>query len=493
MVVAVGKIPPPKRRPASGRVQFSEAAAIASLARASFYDFVREFWGSIISEEPVWNWHIEFLCNELQVMAERVFRGETKLYDLIVNIPPGTTKSTIISVMFPAWVWTRMPAARFICASYTDKLALDLSRKSRDICRSEKYRACFPEVVIRDDQDTKSYYMNRHGGSRYAVGTGAGVTGFHAHFILIDDPIDPLAAVSEEELKTANRWMTETIPSRKVDKKVTVTILVMQRLHQNDPTGHLLNKDRSNIRHICLPAELSDKINPPELAARYVDGMLDPVRLSREVLEEAWRDLLDYGYSCQFRQDPIPRGGGMFKADRILIRAVPPMLTKVVRYWDKAATGGGGAFTVGFKMGMVLDKITSEQRFWVMDIYRAQVDSWSREVEIKKIAKADGRTVRIGLEQEPGSGGKESAQATVSRLAGYSVVIDKVTGAKELRADPFSTQVNAGNVFMAPGAWNAAFMQEISYYPHSTYKDQVDAGSGAFSMLVRPRRRVGAF
>ena len=118
----------------------------ASLCRDSFYDFVRLFWHIIIPEEPIYNWHIEYLCQELQEIAERVFRGETKKHDLVINISPGTTKSTICSVMFPAWVWTRMPSCRSICASYAYSLAMDLSRRSRDLVQSKKWIRLFGNI-----------------------------------------------------------------------------------------------------------------------------------------------------------------------------------------------------------------------------------------------------------------------------------------------------------------------------------------------------------
>jgi hypothetical protein len=124
----------------SKALNINEYELAADVCRESFFEFVKEFWTEIIPETPVWNWHIPYLCNQMQKIAERVFQGLPKRYDLLVNIPPGTTKSTIISVMFPAWVLTRMPTARIIVATHTDKLGLDLSRKSRDLVKSERYQ-----------------------------------------------------------------------------------------------------------------------------------------------------------------------------------------------------------------------------------------------------------------------------------------------------------------------------------------------------------------
>lgn len=485
----------------------SEADLCQSVCRESFYKFVQEFWEVIIPEDPVWNWHVKYLCDELQAMAELVFKRKKKLHDLIVNIPPGTTKSTICSVMFPAWVWTRMPEARIISASYEHGLALNFARKSRDIILSEKYQATFrfkldpktkkwrpstdkdaAPIVLQDDQNAKSHYENMAKGDRKAVGAGGNITGSHAHFILVDDPLNPKEAVSEAGLKRVNRWMTETLPSRKVDKAVTPTILIMQRLHQDDPTGHLLAKAKDNVKHICLPAEKSDLVRPARLKLKYVNGLLDPVRLSPEVLKEARDDLLEYGYAGQFMQSPVPLGGGSFKVERLSFDTPPIAWRRKVRYWDKAGTSGGGAFTAGVLMGEDM-----KGRFWVLDVIRGQWDSGRREDTIKATAMLDKKNVYVGVEQEPGSGGKESAEATVRRLAGYRVKIDRVTGSKELRADPFSSQVNSGNVSIKKDApWVPAFLDEMRFFPYSRYKDQIDAASGAFARLIQLRRIVGA-
>jgi len=426
-----------------------------------------------------------------------VDKGESFIInDIVVH------NSTICSIMFQPWVWTRMPSARIIGGSYAYNLSMDLSRRGRDIVKSDKYRKAFPEVKLRDDQDTKSYFMNTKGGSRYAVGVGGSVTGMHGHFLMIDDPIDPNKAISEVELTTANRWLAETLPTRKVNKVVVPTILIMQRLHQNDCTANMIEQIKSaqkmdggplRLKHICLPAELTDKVRPENLVTYYKDGLLDPVRLPTGVLNENKAVAGEYGYAGQFLQWPVPLGGGMFKTVKIKIEEdVPAKMSWIqrVRFWDKAGTEGGkGAFTVGLLMGKTKDK-----RFWVLDVIRERLGSAEREAKIKQTAIADGREVIIGIEQEPGSGGKESAENTVRNLAGWRVRIDKPSGSessKELRADPYSVQVNNGNVVMRRGDWNVDYLSELSFFPYSKYKDQVDASSGAFNLLTKRKKRAG--
>lgn len=471
--------------------KFSKKSLLRSICRESFADFVKEHWHVVIPSKPVWNWHIPFICDELQKIAERVFVGKPNDYDLIINVPPGSTKSTIASIMYPAWCWTRMPSCRMIGASYAYQLAMALARGCRDIVKSDLYQELFPEVQIRPDQDSKGYFMNTLYGDRFSTSTGGNVVGLHGHLIIVDDPLDPQQAGSELELATANQWLAETLSTRKIDKTVTCTILIQQRLAQDDPTGTRLEMIDNPVKHICLPAEWTEDVNPPELKVKYdlQGGLLDPIRLPKATLEKERVRLGEFAFACQFMQTPIPRGGGMFKVSQLKTGVPPGVYKNICRYWDNAGTQGGGAYSVGAKLALDF-----QGRYWVLDIVRGQWDSTRREDQKKMAAIRDGIQCLIGQEQEPGSGGKDSAEQTVRNLAGYRVFLEKVgqnEGNKELRADSFSSQVNAGNVYMYQADWNKAFINELKYFPKSKYKDIVDACSGAFNKLAKGTIVVG--
>ena len=474
---------------------------VAAMCRQSYYHFFLEFWPIIAAEKLVPSWYIRRLCEELQLLSERVFRDEPKEHDLIWNCPPGTSKSSIVSVLWQPWVWTRMPSARFITGSYSERLALDLSRKSRDVVLSDKYRALFPEIELRTDQNTKSYFVNAQGGMRYAVGVGGSVMGMHAHFIAVDDPIDPLESLSDLLIAEANTWMSETLPSRKVNLMLTPTVLIMQRLHQNDPTGSYLESGIP-VKHFSVPCDTTWEVKPPELKLNYVDGLLDAERLPEQALTAAFDRLGEAGYAGQYGQSPTPRGGALFKVDKLLYKnptEVPDKWRRgPVRYWDKACLVGSSSWTVGVKMAL-----DHQERIWILDVVRGQWSSGDREEMILKVAAADGRKVRIGVEQEPGSGGKEQAEEAARRYArkGFRVTIDPVRASKEQRAggdqgqnrpDTFSVYVNTGSVFLVAALWNRTFVEEMRYFPRSKYKDQIDAASGAFSLLTQARYRIGA-
>lgn len=463
---------------------------LAKECQASFYLFFKTFWSEIAAEKLHDAWYIKKLCDELQVLSERVFENEDKLYDLIWNCPPGTSKSSIVSVLWQPWIWTRMPSARFISGSYSERLALDLSRKSRDVVQSVKYQRLFPGIELRDDQNTKGYFANTRGGIRFATGVGGSVTGIHAHFIAIDDPIDPQSALSDLLLNEANLWMRETLSRRKVRLMLTPTVLIMQRLHQDDPTGNMLER-KVPIRHCSIPCDTNWEVKPPAFKEFYEDGLLDPIRLPQRALDDAHKELGEAGYAGQMGQSPSPRGGAMFKVDRLLYETKCPDKWKrgPSRYWDKAATLKGGAFTAGVKMAL-----DYQDRVWILDVVRGQWDSGTRERHILATAIFDTKKTRQTVEQEPGSGGKESAESTVKRLtlAGLYASMNPATASKELRADPFSEHVNMHNCVILVGPWNHEFVEEMRFFPMSRYKDQIDAASGAFSMLVKRRITVGA-
>jgi predicted phage terminase large subunit-like protein len=490
-------------------VSISEAKLLRSVCLESFEDFVREFFHIVApGEELVWNWHLTLMCRKLQAAYERVFARLPKRADQVWNVPPGSTKTIVHTVMAPAWAWTKMPTFCFLGASYSYELARDNSHYGRDLVKSDLYRACFPEIQIRDDQDAKGYFINTAGGQRYATGVGSTVTGKHFHCICIDDPINPEQAFSEAELYTANRWISNTLQQRKKDSRVTFVDMVMQRLAQDDPTAQMTADPDGSVEHFVLPASTEFEVKPARLKRYYKPDLedpeyyrlMDPRRLPKSVLETKRKpkNLAEDGYATQYGQRAVPRGGGMFQVDRLRADRPPDVFRRVVRFWDKAATrkkeNRRAAWTVGVKMAEDFD-----HRFWVLDVKRFRENTFERERRIVACARRDGRGVEIAVEQEGGSGGKDSAVSTVRRLAGYRVRIVPSRDDKVIRAEEFSAQVNAGLVhlpsYLRRGnvwvGWAADFVDELKHWPKSTFLDQGDAAGGAFSVLNTPYFEAG--
>ena len=299
---------------------------------------MKEFWHTIIPEEPVYNWHIPYLCDQLQKYVEQVASREDKDKDCVINIPPGTSKSTIATIMLPVYAWIVDPRIRVLTASYSQSLSTDHALKSRDIVRSDKFKLLFPDVQIKADQNNKTHYKNTQGGERFATSVGGTITGFHAHLIIVDDPLNPKGASSDADRDTANAFMNTTLSTRKVNKSLTPTILVMQRLHEEDCTGNWLRKGK-DIRHICLPGRLSADVKPRELREMYKDELLDTNRLTEKDLEELKLNLGSYGFAGQIMQIPAPADGGIWQRWLVPVdKREIPELSHVGTDWDTAYT-----------------------------------------------------------------------------------------------------------------------------------------------------------
>jgi len=272
-------------------------------------------------------------------------------------------------------------------------------------------------------------------------------------------------------------------------------VLIMTRWHEDDLAGRLLAQQASEWTVLRLPAvaetqEERDRHNAkmglpvgkPDPLGREPGQPLCPRRYSADELAKLKRDVGSLGWAAEYQASPtVPEGNRFKRAWFTVVDAAPTEATRV-RYWDKAGTADGGAYSAGVLMSM------AGGMYYVEDVVRGQWSALERERVMKQTAELDaqryGNTVQIWTEQEPGSGGKESAEATVRNLAGFPVHKEPVTGSKEVRAEPFAAQCEASNVRLGRGAWNASYLDELCAFPNGTYKDQVDGSSGAFNKLA---------
>lgn len=441
--------------------------------RARFFEFVKSFWDVIIKEDPVYNWHIEYLCDELQELTKFIVAREPKPYDIIINIPPGTSKSTIVTIMWPAWMWTQDASIRIITNSYSSDLSIEQSTKSRDIITSDKYKRLFPEVELRRDKSGKGSYENTSTGARYSTSTGGTITGKHAHCIINDDPQNPKQADSEPLREQANEH-TKTLSSRKVNKKNTPTVTIMQRLHTDDVTGYLLSKKGDRIKHICLPAELSDNVKPEELKKRYVDGLLDPLRLDRDMLAEAKVDLGSVKYAGQYEQSPTVEGGNIIKEEWFgtiprrefdrLRQNEPIVFFADTAYTEKSENDPSGIIAT-CKVGNTL-YITKAQKVnkKFPDLVRF----------IPRFAQENGYDSSSSIRIEPKANGI-SVIDQLRELTGLNVTKTPTpTDSKETRLNAASPTVECGRVVLVIDTWNDDFIGEVCGFPNKPHDEYVD-------------------
>ena len=253
------------------------------------------------------NWHIDMIAEYL----EAVWMGQ--IQKIIFNLPPRFMKSIAITVALPAWGLGVKPSEQFMCGSYSASLSLKHSVYCRAVMEAEWYAATFPETQIRKDQNEKSQYMTTEMGYRLATSVGGSATGDGGNYRILDDPINPKEALSDTVRNAANTWIDQTWSTRGNDPKTCADIVVMQRLHVNDPTGHLLGK--GGYEHVIIPQEAEKKtiiIMPisKKKIIREEGELLHEERFGVKEKETAQANLGAYGYAGQHQQRPVPLEGG---------------------------------------------------------------------------------------------------------------------------------------------------------------------------------------
>ena len=300
----------------------------ASICKDSFYDFLLEFWDEICPHKLIDNWHIKFICDELQKVGFEVINGQVPEYDYyLINIPPGMSKSTIASQLFPVWLWINKPSIRIISSSYSFDIALGHSVKSRDCINSDKFKNWYGHIVkLKPDQNAKRKYENTAMGDRFTTSSGGSATGAHGDIEIVDDPHKPPdpekeeAGASSVEMASQVSWHWQTLDSRKTDEAKVPVLVIMQRLHDLDLAGDIIRKAEEGglrLRHICLPSEaLEEYPIKPEEAREYYNannGILDPNRKGKEVLEAKRIKIGSTTYATQYGQVTAPGEGGIVK------------------------------------------------------------------------------------------------------------------------------------------------------------------------------------
>ena len=284
------------------------------------------------------NWHIDAILYQL----ERVRRGEIKR--LIINLPPRSLKSIVSSVMLPAYALGHNPKLKIFCISYSNELADKLAFDTRSIMESEWYRRAFPNVKLSRFANSDLYTSDK--GFRKSTSTNATLTGLGGDWFIIDDPLKAQDAMSDAIRGRANDWFSNTLVSRLDDKINGVIIVVMQRVHLDDLTGHLLEKS-SGWTLLNLPAIAEEDakilIGDGDYHFRKEGDLLHPERENREILDSLRRELGPYLYSAQYQQKPVPLGGGIIRRDWLAYYDQAPdhkWPSQIIQSWDTAAKDG---------------------------------------------------------------------------------------------------------------------------------------------------------
>lgn len=294
----------------------------------NFYEFVREAWEYIDSTPFIDAKHIKIKCDHYQALSEGKFSR------LIINEPPGFAKSQISSVLYPVWVWLREPWHQFLTGSHSYSFAVRDSRKSRDLIKSDWFQYLWGDkIVLSEDQNTKGMYQNTAGGYRTVFGVGSGFTGWRAHTILFDDPNNLLDKYSEPKRNEAIKIIDEALENRLHIIGKTALVVIMQRIHREDVTGHILSTNKKDWVHLYMPLvfDSAHRCQTPI----YTDDREEGQILWNRIPEEKVRKVkLLSTYNAHYQQWPEADSGTIFFAEYFKYYATEPQFKRIVMSLD---------------------------------------------------------------------------------------------------------------------------------------------------------------
>jgi len=433
--------------------------------------------------------YIELLASTL----ERCRRGETKR--LIINLPPRTLKSHAASVAFPAWLLGHDPAKHIICASYGQDLADKHARDCRTLMSSAFYRRLFRATALSPDKLAVADFMTTVQGSRMATSVGGVLTGRGADMIILDDILKPEDALSETRRKAANDWYFGTLMSRLNSKENGVIIIVMQRLHQEDLVGEVMEREKWEV--VSLPAiALQDEryeYDGPfgrEIFLRKAGETLHPERDSFETYTRIRETVGEYTFQSQYQQEPMPREGGLIKREWLQYyepSKLPKSFDYILQSWDTASKiGQMNDYSVGTTWGLDRGKI------YLVDVWRNRA---SFPVLKRAVMELDRRYNPSKLLIEDKASGTALIQELQSGgVCGIECYQPEPGSDKFARFAAQAIKFEAGHVHLPSAApWLDEYVREITGFPGTKHDDQVDSTSQALEFLGTQARSLAVW
>ncbi|MBL8689469.1 MAG: phage terminase large subunit [Rhodospirillaceae bacterium] len=442
--------------------------AVDAILRRDFLSFVAKVQSELdpngtFIEAP----HIQALTYALT----RVARGE--LTRLIANLPPRHLKSICMSVALPAWILGHDPSRRMICVSYGDELSRKHANDFRQVFGSPWYQRVFPRTRVNPRKNTETEVTTTAKGFRYTTSIGGALTGRGADLIIIDDPIKAGEVGSDLERNKTNEWFSSTLFSRLDNKKTGAILVGMQRLHEHDLTGYLL--ERGGFDHLMIPAIATEACSiptgPDTVFTRQPGDVLCEERESRETLEEIRRNLGSHLFAAQYQQKPVPAEGNFFKASSLKTYDRPPApneIVQIVQSWDPAMTENSTSDYSVCTTWAICNKgnkhlLNVLRGRWEYPTLCAQVLTAAQEYRPHAIIIED-----VGC-------GKNLLQS-VRQHPHFNFVAFKPEGDKKMRAIQQTVVFESGRVlFPKEAPWLADLTHELLAFPSGRHDDQVDS------------------
>ena len=449
----------------------SDEKLFLRLIREDFQFFVMTFFDVVRPEVKLeMAWYVSALCHDLSAMLTGF--GER----LIINLPPRALKSTLASVLFAAWYLGQNPEKRILCASYNDKLASQFSRDFRRVIEHPLYRAAFPRFQP-GTKSTETEIFTSLNGYRIATSVGGTITGRGANLIVVDDPINASDISSEAERNRVKDWFDKVVQSRLDRQQEDHILVVMQRLHEDDLTGHLLAKE-SGWKQICYPVRNigADRLIPIGRGRAHIwraGSDLMPRIMNRNTQDRFMVEIGERSFSAQYLQDPLPAGGAVFLLDWFKTYSEPPDpldCISIVQSWDVAIKPGDNAdYTVCTTWAVTRGKV-----YYLLDVKRARLP-YHRVLELALQLIAQYRPAHVLIEDA--ANGSALAQE-LSRSNRHVTVAIRPRLDKLSRAQAATPAFESGRVFLPEAAdWRHDYLRELCGFPGTRHDDQVDSTS----------------
>lgn len=430
----------------------------------------------------------------IQIIAAKLadcMNGKCKR--LIVSLPPRSLKSHTVSVSFVAWLLGRDPTKQVICASYGQDLADKHARDTRNIMTSDFYKQIFPGTRLWQQKQSVNDFMTTKQGFRMSTSLGGTLTGRGGDILILDDILKPDDALSETRRKSANEWFDNTLLSRLNDKQDGVIIIVMQRLHQDDLVGHVLEKGEWEVLSFPAIAEEDERHVVEVLDGKYrfvferrVGEVLDPRRDSLESLLEIRRIIGEYNFASQYQQNPISADGGIVK--KIWLQyydpAGPlPRFSYILQSYDTANKSGElNDYTVCTTWGVY------DSRYYLLDVLRKRLNY----PELKRTVRDQARKYPnpIILIEDRASGTQLIQDLKAEGMFGIKSFDPPPGTDKIMRLHAQSAEFEGGKALLPNSApWLAEYVKELTGYPGSKFDDQIDSTTQALWYMKQFKAR----
>ena len=457
--------------------------AYTQLLRQDFHSYIKQVFHEVTGgEEFIDSWHLKLMCDTL----ERCRAGEIKR--LVINVPPRSLKSIVATVAFSSWLLGHEPKEKVISVSYSSELSEKFARDTKLVMNSSWYQRVFKKTKISKDRHTAYDFSTTARGGRFSTSVEGTLTGRGGNFIIIDDPVKPTGVHNENIFSKLNHWYRSTLLSRLNNKETGCIIVIMQRLHEDDLSGYLLEQE-SGWHHLKIPAIAEEDetwdLSDGSVIHRNKGEVINESQLSKKTLGEFKRSMGSVVFEGQYQQNPAPIEGAIIKTKwfKYYNQNELPKFNKIIISWDTAnKVKETSAYSACCVFG-----VSKSKQYYLLEVYRERLEISSLFKKIKSTYQQykDHYQSRVDLLIEDAASGIQIIQ--LLKEEGYYCIPIKPNGDKLSRFKGASVIVERGDVFVpkTQQPWWAEFENEIIRFPNSKYKDQADSFSQIFAQYKR--------